>query len=83
MLHFRQRATSPVAWPRRHKSSTMSNSLSEAVDHDILEELRLTSNDDREKENKIESWLDEHPEFFQEYLIRKGKLEPSGERMNP
>ena len=26
-----------------------------------------------EEQIRIEAWLDEHPDFFQEYLIRKGK----------
>ena len=25
-----------------------------------------------EEQIRIEAWLDEHPDFFQEYLIRKG-----------
>ena len=33
----------------------------------------LDDNHDHDEEAKVEAWLDEHPEFFQEYLIRKGK----------
>ena len=33
-----------------------------------------TDNEASEDEQvRVEAWLDEHPEFFQEYLIRKGK----------
>ena len=28
---------------------------------------------DHDEQANIEAWLDEHPEFFQEYLIRKGR----------
>ena len=42
-----------------------------------LEADSITDQDrdqDEHEQAKIEAWLDEHPEFFQEYLIRKGKL---------
>ena len=41
-------------------------------------EADSTTDQDRDQDEheqaKIEAWLDEHPEFFQEYLIRKGKF---------
>ena len=32
----------------------------------------LVDDHDHDEQANIEAWLDEHPEFFQEYLIRKG-----------
>lgn len=57
-----------MSWPRRHRSNTMT---SEANTEDDLE---VDSNqiDEDDAQVKVEAWLDEHPEFFQEYLIRKG-----------
>ena len=44
-------------------------------------EADSTTDQDRDQDEheqaKIEAWLDEHPEFFQEYLIRKGKVNVS------
>ena len=40
------------------------------------EDLDMTNTDNEASEDeqvRVEAWLDEHPEFFQEYLIRKGK----------
>lgn len=38
------------------------------------DDLEVDSNqmDEDDAQVKVEAWLDEHPEFFQEYLIRKG-----------
>ena len=39
------------------------------------EDLDMTSTDNEaheDEQQRVEAWLDEHPEFFQEYLIRKG-----------
>ena len=39
------------------------------------EDLDMTTSDfevNEEEQQRVEAWLDEHPEFFQEYLIRKG-----------
>ena len=33
----------------------------------------LVDDHDHDEQANIEAWLDEHPEFFQEYLIRKGR----------
>ena len=46
---------------------------SEAAEEELeVSGLKLDVNDNDEQ-IRIEAWLDEHPEFFQEYLIRKGK----------
>merc|ERR550539_253823 len=39
------------------------------------EDLDMTNSDNEASEDeqvRVEAWLDENPEFFQEYLIRKG-----------
>ena len=39
------------------------------------EDLDITNSDNEASEDeqvRVEAWLDENPEFFQEYLIRKG-----------
>ena len=36
-------------------------------------EVDITNSPRDHEQGKIEAWLDEHPEFFQEYLIRKGE----------
>ena len=65
------RPSPPVSWPRRHRSSTMT---SEAAEEDLeVSGLKLDVNDNDDEQIRIEAWLDEHPEFFQEYLIRKGR----------
>ena len=47
---------------------------SEAAEEDLeVGGLKLDVNDNDDEQIRIEAWLDEHPEFFQEYLIRKGK----------
>ena len=48
----------------------------EGVDPSTLRiEDVLEDRDHHHDENaKVEAWLDEHPEFFQEYLIRKGRI---------
>ena len=46
---------------------------SEAAEEDLeVSGLKLDVNDNDDEQIRIEAWLDEHPEFFQEYLIRKG-----------
>ena len=49
---------------------------SEAATEEDLEVdcTKIDEEFDDDEQNKIEAWLDEHPEFFQEYLIRKGTL---------
>ena len=44
---------------------------SEAEDDLNEVNFKMEGNED-EEQIRIEAWLDEHPEFFQEYLIRKG-----------
>jgi len=77
-----------VNWPRRHRSNTMTSEANTEDDLEVdpgsnlkmaedsgLEADSITDQDrdqDEHEQAKIEAWLDEHPEFFQEYLIRKG-----------
>jgi hypothetical protein len=53
----------------------MTSVTSEVTEGDL--EVVLSNLDTTEitgdEQLKIESWLDEHPDFFQEYLIRKGR----------
>lgn len=47
----------------------------EVVEDDL--EVNLMNDLDEDEQLRIEAWLDEHPKFFQGYLIRKGEIDPS------
>ena len=57
-----------VSWPRNKRMST-------EVIEDDLEAVNLSQDLDQDEQLRIEAWLDEHPKFFQGYLIRKGEID--------
>ena len=64
------RPSPPVSWPRRHRTSTMTSEANTEEDLDL--NFSSENANTNEEQIRIEAWLDEHPDFFQEYLIRKG-----------
>ena len=67
----RQRPSPPVSWPRtRHRNNTMTSEATTEEDLEV-DSAKILDLEDLEQ-IKIEAWLDENPEFFEEYLIRKG-----------
>eukprot|EP00096_Caligus_rogercresseyi_P012509 TRINITY_DN5262_c0_g1_i1.p1 TRINITY_DN5262_c0_g1~~TRINITY_DN5262_c0_g1_i1.p1 ORF type:complete len:922 (+),score=274.40 TRINITY_DN5262_c0_g1_i1:425-3190(+) len=54
------------------KSPTASNSTSTNNNNNANDNTNTNGSDYDPHLAEVESWLDEHPDFFQEYLIRKG-----------
>ena len=69
LANRKQRPSPPVSWPRGGSAAGGASAAGEMTDPEA--EIVMSSEFDQERA-RIESWLDEHPDFFQDYLIRKG-----------